>query len=120
MLFKYQKHIGKFDVTGIYHRDFETNVVLDENGRRVLDANQLRSGVIPPWPTERASLAIEREFGKFDIQLGGIWAGSPLKGISFLDETGTHGDYVVWASFSNGIDRQWWSRPNIDLYRMET
>ena len=96
MLFKYQKHIGKFDVTGIYHRDFETNVVLDENGRRVLDANQLRSGVIPPWPTERASLAIEREFGKFGIHLGGIWAGSPLNGISFQDVTGTPGDYVVF------------------------
>ncbi len=39
----------------------------DENGRRVLDVNQFRSGVIPPWPTERAALAIEREFGKFGL-----------------------------------------------------
>ena len=96
MLFKYQRHIGKFDVTGIYHRDFETNVVLDENGRRVLDVNQVRSGVIPPWPTERASIAIEREFGKFGIELGGIWAGSPLNGIGFQDVTGTSGDYTVF------------------------
>ncbi len=96
MLFKYKRHIGKFDVTGIYHRDFETNVVLDENGRRVLDVNQVRSGVIPPWPTERASLAIEREFGKVGFELGGIWAGSPQNGISFQDVRGTPGNYVVF------------------------
>ena len=96
MLFKYQRHIGKFDVTGIYHRDFETDVVLDENGRRVLDVNQLRSGVIPPWPTERAAIAIEREFGKFGVELGGIWAGSPLNGIGFQDVRGTSGNYTVF------------------------
>ncbi|MET1260148.1 glycoside hydrolase family 2 TIM barrel-domain containing protein [Flagellimonas sp. DF-77] len=96
MLFKYKRHFGKFDITGIYHRDFETDVVLDENGRRVLDINQVRSGVIPPWPTERAALVIEREFGKFGVELGGIWSGSPLNGISFQDVTGTPGNYTVF------------------------
>ncbi len=96
MLFKYKRHIGKFDVTGIYHRDFETNIVFDENGRRVLDINQLRSGVVPPWPTERATLAVEREFGKFGVMLGGIWAGSPLNGTSFQDVRGTPGNYTVF------------------------
>ncbi|WP_422079391.1 glycoside hydrolase family 2 TIM barrel-domain containing protein [Ulvibacterium sp.] len=96
MLFKYKKHIGKFDITGIYHRDFETNIVFDENGRRVLDINQLRSGVVPPWPTERATLTIEREFGKFGVTIGGIWAGSPLNGTSFQDVRGTPGNYTVF------------------------
>ena len=96
MLFKYQKHIGKFNVTGIYHRDFETELTFDENGRRVLDPNQVRSGVIPPWPTERATLAIEREFGKFGVMLGGIWAGNPLNGSTFQDVRGTSGNYVVF------------------------
>ncbi|MBT8186814.1 MAG: glycosidase [Croceitalea sp.] len=96
MLFKYKKHIGKFDITGIYHRDFEKEVVLDENGRRILDINQTRSGVIPPWPTERAAIAIEREFGKFGIELGGLWSGSPLNGIGFQDVRGTPGNYVVY------------------------
>jgi len=96
MLFKYKKHIGKFDITGIYHRDFEKDVVLDENGRRVLDVNQTRSGVIPPWPTERAAIAIEREFGKFGVELGGLWSGNPLNGIGFQDVRGTPGDYVVF------------------------
>ncbi|MDC6367526.1 MULTISPECIES: glycoside hydrolase family 2 TIM barrel-domain containing protein [Flavobacteriaceae] len=96
MLFKYKTHVGKFDVTGIYHRDFETDITFDENGRRILDVNQVRSGVIPPWPTERATLAIEREFGKFGVHLGGIWAGNPLNGSTFQDVRGTSGNYIVY------------------------
>jgi len=85
MLFKYSKNIAKFDVTGIYHRDLETDLEFDENGRRVLDQNQVRSGVIPPWPTERATLAVERDFGNFGFTLGGIWGGSPLNGSTYQD-----------------------------------
>ena len=72
-LLKYQRKFGKWDVTGIYHRDFNTDVRFDETGRRVLNQNQLRSGVIPPWVTQRATLAVERKFGKFCIVVGGIW-----------------------------------------------
>ncbi len=104
MLFKYTTHLGKFGVTGIYHRDFEKDVVLDENGRRTLDINQTRSGVIPPWPTERAALAIEREFGKFGVSLGGIWSGNPLNGISFQDVRGTPGNYVVFEDRIQSTD----------------
>ncbi|MEZ4796207.1 MAG: glycoside hydrolase family 2 TIM barrel-domain containing protein [Flavobacteriaceae bacterium] len=84
-LLKYSRKIGHWDITGIYHRDLEREVNFDDTGRRVLDENQLRSGVIPPWPTERATLALEREFGKFGVKLGGIWGGSPLNGSSFQD-----------------------------------
>jgi len=83
MLFKYQRQIGKFDVAGIYHRDVNTELQFDENGLRVLDANQVRSGIIPAWPTERATIAVERDFGKFGITVGGIWGGSPLNGSTF-------------------------------------
>jgi hypothetical protein len=84
-LLKYQRKFGKWDIAGIYHRDFNTNVTFDETGRRALDQNQLRSGVIPPWATERATLAIERKFGKFGFAVGGIWGGSPLNGSSYQD-----------------------------------
>ena len=104
MLFKYKRHIGKFDVTGIYHRDFETDLTFDENGRRILDVNQVRSGVIPPWPTERATLTIEREFGKFGMMVGGIWAGNPLNGSTFQDVRGTSGNYVVYEDVINSDD----------------
>jgi len=94
MLFKYSKRIGHWDVTGIYHRDLETDIEFDENGRRVLDQNQVRSGVIPPWPTERATLALEREFGKFGLTFGGIWGGAPLNGSTYQD-IDDNGDVVV-------------------------
>jgi len=84
-LFKYQRKFGKWDLAGIYHRDFNTDVTFDETGRRALDQNQLRSGVIPPWATERATLAIERKLGRFGIAVGGIWGGSPLNGSSYQD-----------------------------------
>ena len=85
-LLKYRKKIGHWDVTGIYHRDFETDIIIDPTtGKRVLDANQVRSGIIPAFPTERATLVLEKEFGHFGLTLGGIWAGSPLNGTSFQD-----------------------------------
>ncbi len=83
MLLKYSTHIAKWDVTGIYNRDFNTDLEFDDTGRRVLNTNQVRSGVITPWPTERAALALEREFGNFGITLGGMWGGNPLNGSSF-------------------------------------
>ena len=82
-LLKYSRKVGHWDVTGIYHRDLQTELKFDENGQRILNANQVRSGIIPAWPTERATLAIEREYGKFGITLGGIWGGSPLNGSSY-------------------------------------
>ena len=94
-LLKYSKTIGHWDVTGIYHRDFETDILIDpETGQRVLDANQVRSGIIPAFPTERATIAVDRKFGKFELTLGAIWAGSPLNGTSFQD-IADNGDVVV-------------------------
>ncbi|MFD2725551.1 glycoside hydrolase family 2 TIM barrel-domain containing protein [Hyunsoonleella rubra] len=83
MLLKYSTHIAKWDVTGIYHRDINTDLEFDDNGRRVLNQNQVRSGIIPAWPTERATIAMEREFGKLGLTLGAIWGGRPLNGSSF-------------------------------------
>jgi len=95
VLLKYSKNIKGWDVTGIYHRDMETDLTFDITGRRELDPNQIRSGVIPAWPTERATLAIERDFGKFGLTLGGIWGGNPLNGSSYQDVRGTTGNYTV-------------------------
>ncbi|TXD81987.1 glycosidase [Subsaximicrobium wynnwilliamsii] len=83
MLFKYQKKLGNYALTGIYNRDVETQLQIDANGRRILDQNQVRSGIIPAYPTERATIAVEREIGKFGLTLGGIWSGKPLNGSSF-------------------------------------
>jgi hypothetical protein len=100
MLFKYHKKFGKFDVAAIYNRDVETEVRRDENGRRILDQNQVRSGIIPAWPMERATIAVEREFGKVGVTLGGIWGGSPLNGISYqdIDDNGVIVDDQIQSS----------------------
>lgn len=103
-LLKYQRQFKGWDVAAIYHRDLQTEVIFDENGRRVLDANQVASGVIPPWATERASLAINKQFGKFDMTLGGIWGGNPLNGSTFQDVRGTPGNYVVFNDIVNSND----------------
>lgn len=103
-LLKYSRKIRHWDVTGIYHRDLNTTLTFDESGRRILDANQVRSGIIPGWPTERATLAVEREFGKFGITLGGIWGGSPLNGSSFQDVIGTSGNYTVFEDKIQSTD----------------
>ena len=82
-LLKYTRNVMNWDITGIYHRDLNTQVRYDSSGRRVLDANQVRSGVIPPWATERATLVLERKFNKIGLTFGGIWGGNPLNGSSF-------------------------------------
>ncbi len=96
ILLKYRTNFKHWDITGIYHRDLDTSLEFDQNGRRILDANQVRSGVIPPWPTERATLVLERDFGNLGLSLGGIWGGKPLNGSTFQDITGGPGNYVVY------------------------
>lgn len=83
-LLKYSKNVGSFNLTGIYHRDIDTDIKYDENGKRILNESQVRSGVIPAWPTERAAFTVEKKLGDFGFVLGGIWAGSPLNGSSFI------------------------------------
>jgi hypothetical protein len=83
MLFKYQRKFGDFKVAGIYHRDLETELQFDENGQRVLNTNQVRSVIILAWPIDRATIAVERDFGNLGITFGAIWGGSPLNGSAF-------------------------------------
>jgi len=70
-LIKYSRKIGHFDVSAIYHED------IDDVGEAVT------SIAIPLPQTRRLTLAIERELGAFDIQIGGIWGGEPLNGREF-------------------------------------
>ncbi len=71
VLLKYSRTIGKFDITGIFHEDID-------------DFGTIVSSLAVPMPrTRRATLHIEREFGDFGIELGGIWGGQPLNGREF-------------------------------------
>jgi hypothetical protein len=114
VLLKYRTNFKHWDVTGIYHRDLQTELRFDENGQRVLNQNQVRSGIIPGWPMERATIALEREFGKFDIALGGIWGGRPLNGSTFQDVRGEPGNYIVYQDKINADDN-WGGKAKITL-----
>ncbi len=86
VLLKYSKHIGKFGVTGIFHEDLEQNT------------NTQSSFAIPQPKTRRFTLAIDRKFGKFGFDLGGIWAGQPLNGRTYQFVRGSEGNEQVYES----------------------
>lgn len=96
VLLKYSRKVGHYDVTAIYHKDIVSGNGIDENGNRVLDPVQLRTGVIPALPTERATIAVEKKGEHFGIQVGGIWGGRPLNGRVYQDVVGGPGNYTVF------------------------
>lgn len=71
ILLKYRKELGKINVTGIFHEDLD-QLGLTES-----------SFAIPQPKTRRLSLHLSRVFGKFGVDLGGLWAGQPLQGREF-------------------------------------
>ena len=75
LLVKYSRTFGKYNVTGLFHED------LDDQGSDVVS-----SIAIPAPKTRRATLAVERKFGKLGVQLGGIWGGQPLVGRTYQVE----------------------------------
>ncbi|MGB5376793.1 glycoside hydrolase family 2 TIM barrel-domain containing protein [Muriicola sp.] len=102
VLLKYSRTIGKFNVTGIFHEDID-------------DFGTIVSSLAIPMPrTRRATLHIEREFGDFGIELGGIWGGQPLNGREFQitednpaydpDNPGSDSKYIVYTDQVNTKD----------------
>lgn len=84
VLLKYNKKIGKNTFTGIFHEDLD-QLGLTES-----------SFAIPQPKTRRLTLHLNREFGKFEVDLGGIWAGQPLQGREFQVVRGEEGNYSVY------------------------
>jgi hypothetical protein len=68
ILLKYTKTIGKFDVTGIFHEDLLQRTITQA------------SFAIPQPKTRRFTAHVNRKFGKLAVDVGGIWAGQPLRG----------------------------------------
>ncbi|RZJ69257.1 glycosidase [Flavobacterium sp.] len=71
ILLKYSKMFKKFTFTGVFHEDLEQHT------------NTESSFAIPQPKTRRFTMAVSRKFGKFGMDLGGIWAGSPLIGRNY-------------------------------------
>ncbi|HPT31676.1 MAG TPA: hypothetical protein PLW67_07545, partial [Prolixibacteraceae bacterium] len=84
VLLKYSKTLAKFNLTGIFHEDL-AQLGLTES-----------SFAIPQPRTRRLTLHVNRGFGKFGVDLGGIWAGQPLQGRAFQVVRGEEGNYAVY------------------------
>jgi len=84
ILLKYSKNIGKFGVTGIFHEDLERQT------------NTESSFAIPQPRTRRVTLAVHRSIGKLGVDVGGIWAGSPLNGREYQVVRGDEGNEQVF------------------------
>lgn len=84
ILLKYSKTVAKFNLTGIMHEDI-AQLGLTES-----------SFAIPQPKTRRLTLHANRQFGKFIMDLGGIWAGQPLNGRDFQVVRGEEGNYTVY------------------------
>ncbi len=85
VLLKYGRNVGNFKVTGIYHEDLDRQGMTES------------SFAIPQPLTRRLTLHAARKYGKFGVDIGGIWAGEPLNGREFqiYRETSTGGNVYV-------------------------
>lgn len=83
-MLKYSKTVAKFNLTGVFHEDLE-QLGLTES-----------SFAIPQPKTRRLTLHANRQFGKFIMDLGGIWGGQPLNGREFQVVRGEEGNYTVY------------------------
>jgi hypothetical protein len=92
ILLKYSKTLAKFNLTGVFHEDLE-QLGLTES-----------SFAIPQPKTRRFSLHVNRQFGKFMMDLGGIWAGQPLIGRDFQVLRGEEGNYTVYKDQIKNTD----------------
>ena len=86
VLLKYSKKISKFDVTGVFHEDIDKQ------------SNTESSFAIPQPKTRRLTLHLNRKFGKFSLDFGGIWAGQPLNGRDYQVSRGDEGNYQVYKT----------------------
>lgn len=85
VLVKYQRQVGKLNLTGIFHED------LDDPGVAI-------SSIAVPQPrTRRVTLQAETKlFDKLKIEVGGIWGGQPLVGRGFQVVRGEENNQQVY------------------------
>jgi Glycosyl hydrolases family 2, TIM barrel domain len=93
VLVKYQRQVGKLNLTGIYHED------LDDPGAAIT------SIAVPQPRTRRVTLQAETKlFDKLKIEVGGIWGGQPLVGRDFQVVRGDEGNYEVYLDKVQSTD----------------
>ncbi|MBX2826710.1 MAG: glycosidase [Flavobacteriaceae bacterium] len=87
VLVKYSRNFGGVDVTGVFHED-------------IADPGAAVTSIAIPQPrTRRATLYATKTFGKFDVEVGGIWGGEPLNGREYqVVKTDANGDMNVFVN----------------------
>lgn len=84
VLAKYARDFGKIKVTGMFHEDLEQQGLTGS------------SFAIPQPKTRRTTLAVSRSFNNLKIDLGGIWAGTPLNGRVYQVQRGTEENAKIY------------------------
>lgn len=102
LLLKYNREIGRFHLSGIYHEDIQS-------------AGDAVSSLFVPQPrTRRVTLYASTMVGKFKIETGGIWGGSPLVGREFQVTRKSGDTYEVLTDKINAMDT-WGGKVKITL-----
>ncbi|MBT8276809.1 MAG: glycosidase [Bacteroidia bacterium] len=93
ILAKYSTTIGDYAVTGIFHED-------------ISEPRQAVTSIAIPQPrTRRATLFTSRKFGKWEVGVGGIWAGQPLNDREYqIVQTDANGNQQVLVNTIDGND----------------
>ncbi len=84
VLFKYNRTVKDFDISGIYQEDLD---------QRKTAAS---SFAIPVPQNRRATLGVKRKFGSIGVELGGIWSGQRKNGKIYQIVEGKPGNYTVY------------------------
>ncbi len=78
---KYNKKMGTFDATAIYHEDIAQNRSSETSGR------------VPERENRKVTVQLATKRGPWGLEVGGIWSGAPREGDAFVlveeDEGGT-------------------------------
>lgn len=86
VLAKYSRTVRDYTITGVFHWDIAQRT------------GTVTSYVIPQPKNTRASLAVQKKFGRFDITLGGIWSGVNLVGRTFQATVDDAPDAVAYTN----------------------
>lgn len=92
ILLKYQRQIGKYNLAGIFHYDIAKR------------EETTSSYAIPIPKNTRASLSVSRVFGRFGLQIGGLWSGVTQVGRDFQATTEYSSDATVYSDVVKSSD----------------
>lgn len=92
IMLKYQRNISGFATAVVYQDD------LDDQSRAS------SSIAVPLPPTRKATAYLSRGFGKFIVEVGGIWSGDNKVGEPYQFVKGSPGSYEVWQDYIEEAD----------------